>query len=58
VHGPFANSASSDEITRAAIGTDVYLVDNQTVALTNGSSTRSVAGRVWDVTAAGVWLSF
>ncbi len=52
----FANSASADEIKRADIGTTCYLVDNQTVAKTNGSTTRSAAGIVRDVDAAGVWV--
>lgn len=52
----FANSAGGDAITRAAVGTSCYLVDDQTVALTSGSSTRSVAGIVRDVDAGGVWV--
>ena len=56
----FANSASGDLIARADIGNDCYIVDDQTVAKTNGSSTRSIAGKVYDVdadgnTAAKVW---
>lgn len=43
---PFDNSSASDELTAADIGAVVYLVDNNTVAKTNGSSTRSVAGRL------------
>ena len=39
--GPFANSASGDLITAAEVGSDCYIVDDQTVAKTNGSSTRS-----------------
>jgi hypothetical protein len=54
----FANSSSSDEITRADIGADCYIVDDQTVAKTNGTSTRSVAGKVFDVDALGVWVDF
>lgn len=54
----FANSASSDEITRADIGNDAYLVDDQTVAKTSGSSTRSIAGKIVDVDAGGVWIEF
>jgi hypothetical protein len=53
---PFANSASSDEITRAEIGDNAYIVDDQTVAKTSGSSTRSVAGVIRDVDTAGVWI--
>ena len=54
----FANSASTDAITLAEIGTDCFIVDDATVAKTNGTSTRSVAGKVVDVDAGGVWVSF
>jgi len=40
------NSAGGDEITAADIGGDCFLVDNQTVALSPGGGTRSLAGRV------------
>jgi hypothetical protein len=53
----FANSAGADEITRAEIGDDCYLVDDQTVAKTDGTSTRSVGGKVVDVDANGVWVA-
>jgi hypothetical protein len=53
---PFANSANADAISRANIGATVYVVDDQTVALTNGTNTRSAAGRVYDVDADGVWV--
>lgn len=52
----FGNSSSSDAITTANIGADCYIVDDQTVALTSGSSTRSVAGKIFDVDASGVWV--
>ncbi len=52
----FANSAAGDAITIAEIGTDCFVVDDQTVAKTNGGATRSVAGRVVDVDAQGVWV--
>lgn len=54
----FANSAAGDLITIADINTDCYIVDNQTVAKTNGGATRSIAGKVRDVEAAGVWIEF
>lgn len=54
----FANSASSDAITIAEIGDNCYIVDNQTVAKTDGSATRSVAGKIMDVDAEGVWVLF
>lgn len=52
----FGNSASTDLIAAADIGNDSYIVDDQTVAKTNGSSTRSVAGKIFDVDAQGVWV--
>ena len=52
----FENSASADAITRAEIGDTAYIVDDQTVAKTNGSSTRSAAGTIVDVDAQGVWV--
>ena len=53
---PFANSASTDEITRADIGNSAYIVDDETVAKTDGTSTRSVAGVIRDVDDSGVWV--
>lgn len=53
---PFANSAAADEITRADIGASAYIVDDQTVAKTDGTSTRSVAGTIRDVDSDGVWV--
>lgn len=52
----FANSAGADEITAAEIGDDCYIVDDQTVAKTDGTSTRSVAGKVVQVDTLGVWV--
>ena len=52
----WANSASGDLITRADIGNNAYLVDDQTVAKTNGTNTRSVAGESADVDDQGVWI--
>lgn len=55
----FANSASGDLITLADVGSQCWIVDNQTVAKTNGSNTRSVAGVIRDVDAdGGVWVEF
>lgn len=54
----FGNSASTDLITLADVGADAYIVDDQTVAKTNGSSTRSVAGVIRDVDTDGVWIEF
>lgn len=52
----FANSAAADEIALDDIGKKAYIVDNQTVALTDGTATRSVAGIIDDVDSAGVWV--
>lgn len=52
----FANSAAGDEITKAAIGSTCYVVDDQTVALTDNTGTRQAAGQILDVDAAGVWV--
>lgn len=53
---PFVNSAAADEITRADIGATAYIVDDQTVAKTNGTNTRSAAGVIRDVDSDGVWV--
>ena len=52
----FENSAGADEITDNDVGFDCYVVDDQTVAKTNGTNTRSVAGKVRDVDEIGVWI--
>lgn len=54
----FGNSASTDAITRAEIGDDCYIVDDQTVAKTSGTNTRSIAGKIVDVDSVGVWVRF
>lgn len=54
----FANSAAGDLIATADIGTVCYIVDDQTVAKTNGTNTRSPAGVVDGVDAQGVWVRF
>ena len=52
----WGNSSSTDEITKAEIGDACYIVDDQTVAKTDASGTRSPAGFVEDVDAQGVWV--
>jgi hypothetical protein len=47
----FANSASGDLIAQTEVGSNVYVVDDQTVAKTSNSNARSIAGRVWKVDA-------
>ena len=54
----FANSAAGDLIVTADIGTICYIVDDQTVAKTSATNTRSPAGTVVDVDANGVWVRF
>lgn len=54
----FGNSASTDAIALTDIGSVCYMVDDQTVAKTNGTNTRSAAGTVFDVDADGVWVNF
>jgi hypothetical protein len=54
----FNNSAAGDAITRADIGNDCFIVDDDQVAKTNAGATRSVAGRIEDVDAQGVWVRF
>lgn len=53
----FGNSAAADLIARAEIGDDCYIVDDQTVAKTSATNTRSVAGKIVDVDADGVWVA-
>lgn len=52
----FKNSAAADAIAEADIGGTAYIVDDETVAKTNGTNTRSAAGRIEDVDATGVWV--
>jgi hypothetical protein len=47
----FANSASTDLIAQTEVGSNVYVVDDQTVAKTSNSNARSIAGRVWAIDA-------
>lgn len=52
----FANSAAGDLIAQADVGADCYIVDDQTVAKTSATNTRSVAGRIEAVDSDGVWV--
>lgn len=53
----FNNSAAGDAIAAADIGADCYIVDDQTVAKTDGTGTRSRAGKIVNVDALGVWVA-
>lgn len=53
----WANSAAGDLVARTDIGNVCYAVDDQTVAKTNGTNTRSAAGSIFDVDDDGtVWV--
>lgn len=54
----FGNSSAGDAIALSDVTANCYAVDDQTVAKTNGTGTRSVAGRIFDVDALGVWVEF
>ena len=49
----FKNDGS---ITRANLEATAYIVDDETVAATDGTGTRSAAGRIVDVDSVGVWV--
>ncbi len=51
------NSGGGDAIASSMIGSLCYVIDDQTVAATDGSGTRSPAGVVADVDSVGVWVS-
>ena len=48
--------ANDGSITRAHMGQALYVVDDQTLAATNGGGTRSAAGKLVQVDADGVWV--
>jgi fermentation-respiration switch protein FrsA (DUF1100 family) len=52
----YASAGGADAVTRARLGKAVYLVDDETVAATDGAGARSLAGVVVDVDAMGVWV--
>lgn len=51
----WANLAG-DPVTQASMGKVCYIADDQTVAATHAGNTRSVAGVVVGLDAAGVWV--
>ncbi len=48
------DNSGTDAIVDADFGELCYIQDSKTVAKTSGTNTRSVAGRIWAVTSAGV----
>lgn len=51
----FVNDGA-DPVDRTHIGGPAYIVDDQTVAATDGAGTRSPAGTIRDLDAQGVWV--
>lgn len=51
----FLNSVA-DPVAQADLGKAVYIVDDQTVAKTNGAGARSAAGKLVGIDADGVWI--
>ncbi len=43
-------------ITQAHLGKTAYIVDDQTLAATDGTGTRSAAGRIVGIESDGVWI--
>lgn len=56
--GFFSSGTSADLITEAKRLQTCYVIDDDTVGLTNGTNTRSAAGKIFDVTAEGVVVQF
>lgn len=52
------DNSQADPVVGADRGNYCYIVDDHTVARTNGGNTRSVAGTVFDVDSDGVWVKF
>lgn len=50
------DNEAADLVTQASLGQLCYMVDNQTVAATDGGGTRSVAGVVLAIESEGVWV--
>lgn len=48
--------ANDGSITQAHLMQTAYIVDDETVAATDGTSTRSAAGRIVGIDADGVWV--
>lgn len=51
----FKNSGA-DPVTQASLGKTCYIVDDETVAATNGAGARSAAGIVLGIDTDGVWI--
>jgi len=49
-------NSGTDPVTQASLGKVCYIEDDETVAATDGTSTRSAAGVVVGVDADGIWV--
>lgn len=49
-------NSGADAVTQASVGKVCYIVDDETVAATNGTNTRSAAGVVVGLDSDGVWV--
>ena len=58
VSSRFKNSSAGDLIVQADVGKVAWIVDDEQVAKTNGTATRSPAGIIEAVDATGVWVRF
>jgi hypothetical protein len=54
---PYENSGGGDAIANDDAGKTCYIVDDETVALTDDSSSRSIAGKIVRVDSYGVWVA-
>lgn len=54
----FLANSGGDPVVQADVGKPCYIVDDETVAHSNGTNTRSVAGIVREVETGGVWVEF
>lgn len=53
----FRGATGADEISRADVGEDCFVIDDETVAKTDGGGTRTKAGRVRAIEGANVWIT-
>ncbi len=53
----FENSSAGDAIANTDAGVTCYIVDDQTVAKTNGTNTRSAAGKIVKVAGGKVYVA-
>lgn len=53
---PFKWKNSADAVTQAELGKICYIEDDETVAKTDGTGTRSAGGKVVGVESDGIWV--